>query len=106
MHLFLKYAKSHIYEIHAVVCGTILFLELLLARKLLDSHFGKNNVSQKERNIVRLLILGALFIDGIILFYIISLISSMIEFSLFSAVFSSCVALFEISVYDQIFVKE
>lgn len=113
MRILLSYAKSHIYEIHAIIAATITFLSMFIIKKPIKRRIinfvdkkAVQNVRWKEQKRIytRRLNLIIIFITMLLsfsIFFILSLLSPFIHFSMFSALLSGIIALTEYAVYDQ-----
>ena len=114
MRIFLSYAKSHIYEIHAVFVATIVVIlistikapiKASIARMVDKKLLRKPKLQKYRKRIIRrcnmLFIILALCM-AIVLFGIVSFVSPMIQFSFPSAVLSGVFALCEYAVWEQV----
>lgn len=113
MRILLSYAKSHIYEIHAIIAATLAFLSMFIIKKPIKKHINAvvdkkavQNVKWKEHKGLytkrcNMIIIFLTMLLSFALFFIISLISPLIQFSLFTAILSGVFALTEYAVYDQ-----
>ena len=118
MRIFLSYAKSHIYEIHAMIAATIAFLSMFIVKKPMKEHISnfvarkatKNGKWEEHRKLYtrrcNIIIIVFTMLLSCFLFLIISIISPLIQFSMFSAVLSGTIALTEYAVYDQFVSKK
>lgn len=114
MRKLFSYAKSHIYEIHALLVATAVVVLMYLIKgpikraivqsvdrklELRPGLVDERNVMIRRRNML-LIILTMLFSFG--LFAVLALISPLIKFSLSSAIMSGVFALCEYAFIDQI----
>ena len=114
MHRILSYAKSHLYEIHALLVATfvVVLMSLIkepIKRKIVQSVdqkitakpelADKRNVMIKRGNML-LIVLVMLLSFGV--FTIVALVSPIIRFSFPTAVMSGVFALCEYSFWEQI----
>ena len=114
MHEIFRYAKSHIYEIHALLVATAVVVLMYLIKgpikrvivQSVDHELGlrpeladERDIMIKRRNML-LILLTMLFSFG--LFALVALISPLIEFSFSTAVMSGVFALCEYAFLDQI----
>lgn len=114
MHLFLSYCKSHIYELHALVAATIVFLfmfplkknikkqiDLWVDRKAVkSSKWSKNKFLFRKRCNMSILLIALILAYAV--FGLISVFSPMISFSWKTAGLSGVFALTEYAVFDQL----
>ena len=114
MHKILSYAKSHIYEIHALFVATFVvvlmsFIKEPIKRKIAQSVDNKIQskpelVRKRKRMVKRrnmLLILLAMFLSFVV-FALLAIVSPLIDFSFPTAVMSGVFALCEYAFWDQI----
>jgi len=114
MRKILSYAKSHIYDLHAILTGTIVFVAMQFIKKpvkkyneqyvdrLLKSKphlMPKRDLYLKRCNMILIFMVMAL---AIFMFAIVALISPVVEFSAQSAIMSGVYALCEYAFMDQI----
>lgn len=113
MRKILSYAKSHIYDIHAVLAGMIVLVLMYYIKKPIKARVvlyvdakirqnpklsGKRKVLQKRYNAIIILFTMILALG---VFTILSLVSSMIEFSFQTGLMSGVYALCEYAVVEQ-----
>lgn len=114
MYIILKYAKSHIYELHALLAGSLAFILMFWAKKPVKAWLNvfteKRTKSSKKweenkavyrRRLGLILTLLDLFLSAVI-FYVISILSPMIDFSGFPMLLSGILSLTVYSFYEQI----
>lgn len=114
MRRLLSYAKSHIYEIHALFVATFVvvlmsFIKEPIKRKIAQSVDNKiqskPELVQKRKRMVKrrnmLLILLAMFLSFVV-FALVAIVSPLIDFSFPTAVMSGVFALCEYAFWDQI----
>lgn len=114
MRKILSYAKSHMYEIHALLVATAVVVLMYLIKgpikktivKLVDRKLemrpdlaDERDVLIRRRNML-LILLTMLLSFG--LFALVALVSPLVEFSLSTAVMSGVFALCEYAFFDQI----
>lgn len=114
MHKILSYAKSHIYELHALLVATfvVVLMSLIkepIKRKIAQSVDKKiqdkpelvqrRGIMMKRRNML-LIVLTMLL--SFVAFALMALISPLVEFSFPTAVMSGVFALCEYAFWDQI----
>ncbi len=114
MHKILSYAKSHIYEIHALMVATFVvvlmsFIKVPIKRKIVQSVdrtiAGRPELIEKRRRMIKrrnmwLIVFTMLLSFGA--FSLVALISPIIQFSFPTAVMSGVFALCEYAFWDQI----
>lgn len=114
MRKILSYAKSHIYEIHAVLAATIVLILMYYikvpVKKKIAEHVDrimekkpellpKKKLYLKRWNMLLILLTMVL---SFVVFTVISFISPMIDFSLQTAIMTGVYALCEYAIVDQI----
>ena len=114
MHLLLSYCKSHIYELHALLAATIVFFLMFPIKKPLkeqirqwvDKKAQQNQKWQKNRRLYtkrcNMIILVLAFLLSVVVFAMLSLVSPLIEFSVFMAGMSGVFALVEYALFEQL----
>ena len=114
MHRIFSYAKSHVYELHAIFVATVAVVLMFLIKKPIKNWIArqvdnrivhKPELSENRRILIRrgnmlLIILTMLLSFG--LFWVASIVSPLIEFSFSTAVMSGVFALCEYAFLDQI----
>ena len=113
MRKILSYAKSHIYDIHAVLAGTIVLVLMYCIKKPVKACVaqyvgekirknpdiqGKRKLYLRRYNIILIVLTMVL---AFIVFAILSWVSPMIEFSFQTGIMSGVYALSEYAVLDQ-----
>lgn len=114
MHYILSLCKSHIYELHALLAGTITFLSMFLIKKPLKFDVEKYTCPDPEENkrikknrelrakrLNSLLVFETMMV-GIILYCFLDFVSPLIQFSLKTAILTGVVALVEYALYEQL----
>lgn len=87
MRRLLSYAKSHIYDLHALLAGTIAFgIMMLLKQYLPNKYWG----------------IVCTFLISFVVFCGLSLISPLIEFSAFTGLMSAVYAFCEAAIFEQL----
>lgn len=110
MHLFLSYAKSHIYELHAALAATITLLVMQRIKRPIKAqiwNYVSNQAKAAGREIknckrYNLPVLLLAFLVAFIIFSLLALISPLIRFSFPTAVLSGIFTLAEYALLDQI----
>ena len=114
MHRILSYAKSHIYEIHALFAATFVvvlmsFIKEPIKRTLAQSVDKKiqsqPELAQKRRIMVKrrnMLLIVLTMLLSFVVFFLMAVVSPLIEFSFPTAVMSGVFALCEYAFWDQI----
>lgn len=114
MRRLLSYAKSHLYEIHALLVATfvVVLMSLIkepIKRKIVQSVDkkiqSKPELMQKRRLMIKrrnMLLIVLTMILSFITFMLVVLVSPLIEFSFSTAVMSGVFALCEYAFWDQI----
>ncbi len=114
MHKVVSHAKSHIYDIHAVIASIVVFLFMMLIKppmkrwiaKMLEKHFGNRSDWDLEQENYRrrgnMLLIVFVIILGYLIFAVIALLSPGIEFSFFNGGMTGVYALCEYAFYEQI----
>lgn len=112
--IILSYCKSHIYELHALLSATIAFLLMFPVKKMIKKAIGayvekkalENSQWKRNRRLIQkrlnISVLVAAVLLSMSLFFIVSLISPLIEFSWFTALLSGAFSLTEYAVFDQL----
>lgn len=114
MRKILSYAKSHIYELHAILVATVAVVLMFFIKKPLKKWIAKQvdnrivrnpELSENRRILIRrgnLLVIVLTMLLSFGLFWVASMISPLIEFSFPTAVLSGVFALCEYAFLDQI----
>jgi len=114
MRKLLSYAKSHIYELHALLVATFVvvlmgFIKEPIKRKIVQSVDkkiqSKPELTQKRKRMVKrrnMLLIVLTMILSFFVFASVALVSPLIEFSFPTAVMSGVFALCEYAFWDQI----
>ena len=114
MRKLLSYAKSHIYELHALLVATFVvvlmgFIKEPIKRKIVQSLDkkiqSKPELTQKRKRMVKrrnMLLIVLTMILSFFVFALVALVSPLIEFSFPTAVMSGVFALCEYAFWDQI----
>jgi len=114
MRKLLSYAKSHIYELHALLVATFVvvlmgFIKEPIKRKIVQSVDkkiqSKPELTQKRKRMVKrrnMLLIVLTMILSFFVFALVALVSPLIEFSFPTAVMSGVFALCEYAFWDQI----
>lgn len=114
MRKLLSYAKSHIYELHALLVATfvVVLMSLIkepIKRKILQSMDkkiqDKPELAKKRRTMVKrrnMLLIVLVMILSFVGFTLVASVSPLIEFSFPTAVMSGVFALCEYAFWDQI----
>lgn len=114
MRKLLSYAKSHIYELHALLVATFVvvlmgFIKEPVKRKIVQSVDkkiqSKPELTQKRKRMVKrrnMLLIVLTMILSFFVFALVALVSPLIEFSFPTAVMSGVFALCEYAFWDQI----
>lgn len=113
MRKIFSYAKSHIYDIHAVLVGTMVLVLMNFIKKpvksrveqFVDAKIQKNPELGEKRKIYlkrynAIIILLTMFL-AFVVFAMLSFLSPMIEFSFQAGIMSGVYALCEYAVIDQ-----
>lgn len=115
IYTILKYAKSHIYELHALLAGTLAFLLMFQAKKpakklILSFVKRRSETSRRWKNnqIIyrRRLGLSLIALDFAIsaaVFWVLAMVSPLIRFSLRTMWLSGFLSLTLYSLYEQVF---
>lgn len=114
MRKFLSYAKSHIYEIHALIAATMVVILMAIikgpikrgiARAVDKKLLQKPELQMQRKRIIKqcntLLIVLAMCL-AIVIFGVLAYVSPLIRFSFPSAIMSGVFALCEYAVWEQI----
>ena len=114
MRFILSLCKSHIYELHAILAGTVTLLSMFIIKKPLKFDVPectctdpaekarisrKLALNTKRKNTI--LVLETMMV-GIVIYCIIDFFSPLVNFSVKTALLSGIVALTEYAVYEQI----
>lgn len=114
MHRIFSYAKSHIYELHAILVATVAVVLMFLIKRPIknwierhvDNRIVRNpELSENRRILIRrgnLLVIVLTMLLSFGLFGVASMISPLIDFSFPTAVLSGVFALCEYAFLDQI----
>lgn len=114
-HLILKYVASHIYDIYALLAGTLTLAIVMILKipikgltgRLAAQYAGKSGKSEGRRNLIYKRLNGVIFVlamvTGILVFDITATISPQIVFSGGSAALSGFIAIAEYEIIEQIF---
>lgn len=114
MRKILSYAKSHIYEIHALLVATFVvmlmsFIKELIKRKIVQSVDKKiqykPELTHKRRIMVKrrnMILIALTMVLSVVVFALVALVSPLIAFSFPTAVMSGVFALCEYAFWDQI----
>lgn len=114
MRKLLSYAKSHIYELHALLVATFVvvlmgFIKEPVKRKIVQSVDKKiqlkPELTQKRKRMVKrrnMLLIVLTMILSFFVFALVALVSPLIEFSFPTAVMSGVFALCEYAFWDQV----
>lgn len=114
MRKILRYANSHRYEIHAILVATVVVVLMLLIKKPIKKWIANqvdNRIARKpglfekryllnRRGNMLLIVLTMLLSFG--LFWVASVVSPLIEFSISTAIMTGVFALCEYAFLDQI----
>lgn len=113
--LFLKYVASHIYDIYALLAGTLTLAIVMILKipikkltgRLADQYAEKPGRGENRRKSVYKRLNGVLFVlvmaMGVLVFAITAIVSPQIVFSGGSAVLSGLIAIAEYEIIEQIF---
>ena len=109
MHFLLSYAKSHIYDLHALVVGTIIFVLILVWKESIDmvivdwvsKHYEDRTESRKLAAYRRLwgLIYILIIALSFLFFYAVAFISPFVENSVPASIISAAFAITELEFY-------
>ena len=114
MRIFLSYAKSHIYDIHAVLTAVIAIIMMQYVKrpikkqiaKSVDGYIMKRNKDGNKRATyikrANLLIILFTLILSFLIFMAVSIISPLIDFSMETAIMSGVSALAGYALWSQI----
>lgn len=114
MRKILSYAKSHIYEIHAIIAATIVVVLMSFIKtpikklivKAIDRKLEKQPEHSDRREIIirrcNMLLIVLTMCLSVLVFALLAVLSPLIEFSFLSAVMSGVFALCEYAFWDQI----
>lgn len=114
MRKILSYAKSHIYELHALLVATFVVVLMSLIkepikrkiRQSVDKKIqSKPELAKKRRTMVKrrnMLLIVLTMLLSFVAFTVVALVSPLIRFSLPTAVMSGVFALCEYAFWDQI----
>ena len=112
MHKILSYCKSHIYDIHAIIAGTLIFIIIQLIkgkikgsiRSYIDAKFFEKTKAYRVNYSKRAfaVIYPIIFIMAFLFYWILAMISPFIHFSVTSAILSATIAITEFEIYDKI----
>ena len=109
MHFLLSYAKSHIYDLHALLVGTIIFVLILIWKESIDTvivdwvnkHLEDRAEARKLAayrrlwGLIYLLIIALAFL----FFYAVAFISPFVENSVPASIISAAFAITELEFY-------
>lgn len=113
MRKILSYAKSHIYDIHAVVAGTLVLVLMYYIKKpvkawveqYVNEKIRQNPELEKKRKLFlkryNMVIILLTMVLAFLVFTILSFVSPMIEFSFQTGIMSGVYALCEYAILDQ-----
>ncbi len=117
MRYILSLCKSHIYELHAILAGTITFFSMFIIKKPLkyeidDSALSDTEESKKSKYRLELkakrvnaLIVFETMMVGMIMYFIVDFFSPLVNYSVKTAILTGVVALVEYAVYEQFATK-
>lgn len=114
MRLFLSYCKSHIYDIHAVLAGTLALILVLLIKKPIkeriagmvakraesDERYRENPGKFRKRYNGILILIDMVF--SFLFFVLLSVFSPFIQFSFPTAIMSGVISLAEYAFLEQL----
>ena len=114
MRKLLSYAKSHIYEIHALFVATFVMVLMSLIKEPIKRKIEQSvdkkiqsqpELAQKRRIMVKrrnMLLIVLTMLLSFVVFFLMAVVSPLIEFSFPTAVMSGVFALCEYAFWDQI----
>lgn len=114
MRKIFSYAKSHIYELHAILVATVVVVLMFIikepikrwvAKRVDKKIVGRPELAEKRRLLIRrgnMLLIVLTMVLSVLIFTGAALVSPFIEFSIWSAVLSGIFALCEYAFLDQI----
>ena len=115
MHMILSYAKSHIYDIHALIVGTVIFVLVLLWKRSidkmitdrLDKHYGDGDEARKKSAFRRTwgLIYVLIFLLAFVFFCAAAAISPFVNNSVPASIISATFAITELELYQSFIQK-
>lgn len=118
MHTILSYCKSHIYDLHAILVGTITFLAMFWIKRPIKKMIRKRVIRKQgtgDEDDIRLkqmiyrknsVLILLVMILAFLLFDFAAIISPFITFSIPSAFMSGAVALAEYAFFEQLCIRE
>ena len=116
MHFLLSYAKSHIYDIHALVVGTIIFVLILAWKDSIDylisnwviKHYEEQSEARKLSAYRRMwgLIYILIIILAFLFFCAVAFVSPFVENSVPASIVSAAFAITELEFYKTFFQKK
>ena len=109
MHLILSYIKSHIYDIHALIVGTIIFALIIVWKEAIETmimnwlnkHYGDQADVRKNSAYRRIwgMIYIVIFLLAFLFFCAVAYISPFVENSVPASIISATFAITELEVY-------
>lgn len=114
MRLILSYCKSHVYDLHSILAGTITFLLMFFIKKpvkaLIEECTHKKALQSEKWNKNKAaytkmwngILIPITMLLAFLLFEVIALISPLIHSSVPSALMSGAISLAEYAVFDQL----
>lgn len=116
MHFLLSYIKSHIYDLHALLVGTIIFVLALVWKDTFDSvitnwvnkHYQERTDKRKLAAYRRLwgLIYVLIIALSFLFFYAVAFLSPFVENSVPASIISAAFAITELEFYKTFFQKK
>ncbi len=115
MHLILSYCKSHIYDIHALLVGTIIFVLLLVWKETIDTviinwvnrRYGDRSEVRQRAAYRRVwgLVYILIFLLAFLFFCAVAFISPFVDNSVPASIISATFAITEMEFYKVFFQK-
>ncbi|MBE5873471.1 MAG: hypothetical protein E7287_03585 [Lachnospiraceae bacterium] len=101
MRKILSYCKSHIYDLHYVLSGSITFLLMFLIKKPVKKWIAAKTDDKEKQKLWNGILIPITMLLGFLMFWVLSLISPLIHMSMPCALMSGAVALTEYAVFEQ-----
>ncbi len=117
MRLFLSYCKSHIYDIHSIIAGTLALALVFMIKKPIKERIAavveqraQKDEGYRQRKEIYLkkyngILIVLVTLIAFLLFGILSVFSPFIHFSVPSAIMSGAISLAEYAFIEQLFIK-